>query len=276
MGRLKFRLEFDGAAFCGWQLQAEDQESLGPSIQGTIERALSVVLRRREERFVVQGCGRTDAGVHAAEFFFHVDVADELVAEIGGLERLRHGLNSVLPDSVSITHAEVKPGFHALEDITTKTYEYRLLLRRAKPALERGRCHWLPVDPAGDAFDVERFAAALKMFEGEHDFVAFAASNSSAKTSVRRIVRTALLREAGPDELRLRVRFEGTGFLKQMVRNLVGTLIEVGQGRRDPATIPALLGTGFPAGPGRRIDAGACAPAEGLFLWSVSYGDDVR
>lgn len=270
--RLKFRLEFDGAAFCGWQLQSEADERKTPSIQGALESTLAIVLRRPGERIVVQGCGRTDAGVHAEEFFAHADVPGASDAD---LERLRHGLNSVLPVGVVVTSlTRAAADFHALNDVTRKTYEYRVLARRAKPVLELGRCLWLPVEPfSEDWFDRAAVREATRELEGEHDFVAFAAANFTAKTSVRRLFRAEFISEKIGHEAsageRMRFVFEGDGFLKQMVRNMVGTLLEVGQRKRAPASIRALLGKG--GTPGNRVDAGACAEPQGLFLRAVTY-----
>lgn len=275
MIRLKLRLEFEGSATCGWQLQSESEEARQPSLQGLLESTIAIVLRRGGERFVVQGCGRTDAGVHAEEFFCHVDLPDGDWDEAGALERFRHKVNSILPPQVVITRAELAPGFHALNDVERKIYRYNILLRRAKPVLRRGQCLWLPVAPDDvAALDLNRIRLGLKILEGEHDFVAFAAANSSAKTTVRRLLRCemqeAFLSEDESSGKLVQLSFEGTGFLKQMVRNMVGTLIEVGQNRRTVESIAELLGhTGRV---GTRIEAGACAPAEGLCLVKVFYG----
>lgn len=264
--RLKLRLEFDGAGYCGWQLQSEGPGYTGlPSLQATLERALATVLRRPGERLPVQGCGRTDSGVHAEEFFCHFDLPAEFSFDGDELEKFRHRVNCVLPESIVLTHAFNAPGFDALRDVTQKTYEYRILLRRAKPVLHRGRCHWIPAEsPQCATFDVERLRAALPLLEGEHDFVAFAASNSSAKTTVREILKAEALVEGAL----LRLRFTGRGFLKQMVRTLSGTLIELAEGRRDLDSIRNLLQL-----PGRRQEAGFCTPPEGLFLVKVVYPD---
>jgi tRNA pseudouridine38-40 synthase len=338
--RVRLKLEFDGALFCGWQLQAPDRELEHPSIQGVLERALTIGLRTGGRRLVVQGCGRTDAGVHAEEFFAHVDLPEEFFA-VGGvgaaadsarasidpvrvaiaLEKLRHTLNALLPDSVAVTAIAVAPGFHALDDVRRKTYEYRLLLRRTKPTLLRGRVHWLPLEPA--AFDVAAVRRAMALLEGEHDFRAFAAANASVVTTVRKlnkcelregppfpetlagaegvaafaaaargstseprtwdasiaaeplsapVVREAtdFVRAGGPSERLLVLRFTGEGFLKQMVRNLSGTLVEVGEGRRTPESVRELLATTVERGEARKL-SGPCLPPEGLHLVRVEY-----
>ncbi len=270
--RLKLRLEFDGANFCGWQLQSEGEGYLGlPSLQAVVEKSLATVLRRPGERFPVQGCGRTDSGVHAEEFFCHTDLPLEDAGNAADLEKLRHRMNCVLPETIVCTEIFNAPGFHAIEDASSKIYEYRILLRRAKPTLHRGRCYWLPVDPEDvEAFDKNLLAEALKLFVGKHDFVAFAATNSTAKTTVREILRTEVeIKNLGNrpwDGELLTLRFEGRGFLKQMVRNLSGTAIEVAQKKRSIDSIKKLIDE-----PGLRKNAGFCAPPEGLFLVRVKY-----
>jgi tRNA pseudouridine38-40 synthase len=272
--RALLRLEFDGSPFCGWQMQAEEAEARDrPSIQSTVEKAISIALRRRERRFTVQGCGRTDAGVHAEEYFCHVDIPEDEGGAKLELEKFRHSLNALLPPQVSVLKAyAVEADFHALEDVEAKTYEYRMLLRRAKPALLEGRVLWLPIDPASaEAFDSSAFDAAVKAFEGEHDFAPFASVHGTAKTSVRRITRAEVVREAlGSDPaagLLLRVRFEGTGFLKQQVRTMAGTALDAAEGKRSLASIRGLLSEG-----GLRTEAGPCLPGPALFLTRVNYG----
>ncbi|MBS1985221.1 MAG: tRNA pseudouridine synthase A [Bdellovibrionales bacterium] len=270
--RIRARLEFSGEGFCGWQLQAEGQESQQPSIQGVMEAALSTVLHRKDQRFLVQGCGRTDAGVHAEEFYAHFDLEPE---RAGDLEKFRHKLNCVLPEGVVITGLREQAGFHAADDVTSKTYEYRLLLRRAKPVLARGRCCWLPIEGFDAAqFDRVGVEQALRLLEGTHDFVAFAAANFTARTSVRTLTRCELVSRPYLDHPEggewICLRFTGDGFLKQMVRNIVGTLIEIGQRRRTVESVQKLLGDG--GQPAARTEAGPCAVPEGLFLVKVEYG----
>ncbi len=266
--RYVLRLEFDGAAYCGWQKQAEDREAADrPSVQSHVEDGLRTFLRR-SERVVVQGCGRTDAGVHAEEFFAHFDLDAEWGPE--RVEKLRHGLNCLWPAGLAATGAWAVPAdFHALDSVEEKTYEYRILLRRSPPTLLRGRCLWLPIRPGyREGFDRDRLAEALRALPGEHDFTAFAAAGATTRTTVRKILSAELSAEKlghdeGQGEL-LRLRFRGEGFLKQMVRNLVGTLVEIAQGKREAGDLPRLLREAAP-----RSEAGFCAPPEGLFLTRV-------
>ena len=274
-GRLRLRLEFDGAGSCGWQLQSEGPDYIGPpSIQFQIESAIAVVVGRGGERVPVQGCGRTVAGVHAEEYFCHFDLKEDMLARAPDLEKFRHALNCVLSDKIVVTRAdEVAPNFHALDDVTLKLYEYRLLIRRAKPTLLRGRVLWLPLEHGLDYVAMQK---ACDLIVGEHDFVAFQGSNATTKTTRREITRCEIIREAvGEDPTSgtlVRLQFEGRGFLKQMVRNLVGTLIEIGQGRRDVKSMQVLLSDDTPEAQKSRQKAGFCAEAQGLVLRRVIYG----
>jgi tRNA pseudouridine38-40 synthase len=270
--RLRLRLEFDGALFCGWQLQSEIHEAQKSSVQGEVERALGVYLRS-PSRVVIQGCGRTDAGVSAREFYAHFDLPESSPRE-PDLEKFRHGLNGILPEGIAVLRVDSVPAeFHALRDVARKTYEYTLLLRRAKPTLERSSAYWVPETLA--TFRIERILEALKLLEGRHDFVAFAASDHTAQTTVREVYEAraevqALIGHDDPVEGALiYLRFTGEGFLKQMVRTLVGTLVEVGQGKRDLDSIARLL-----SGDASRSEAGPCAPPHALRLLSVFYGDE--
>ncbi len=267
MPRAVFRIEFDGGAFRGWQLQSEADEIIQPSIQGAIEKSLATLLRSAE-RIGIKGCGRTDAGVHALEYFFHVDIADKDL----DLERLRHSLSSILPPEVSVLTAAWAPeNFHASDSVKRKTYEYRLLLRRAKPTLHSRRFWWIPMEL--NEFDLPKLREALEIFEGEHDFVAFAAANQQAATTVRRLESCTIDVQSVSTECldsghEIRLRFQAKGFLKQMVRNMVGALVEVAQKKRSLDSLRELLD----ASSGKiRKDAGYCAPPEGLYLIRVEY-----
>jgi tRNA pseudouridine38-40 synthase len=271
------RLEFDGAPFCGWQLQPQDKNGGRPSIQELIENAIATLVHEQGTRIPVQGCGRTDAGVHAREFHCHCDLSSEQFARVDDWERFRHGMNSILPPSIAVTDCRVaEPGFSAIDSIETKTYSYSVLLRRAKPTLHRGRCYWIPIAPDSPQLDWASLAKAMSLVVGTHDFVAFRAANSSAKTSVRTIYRCDLLREPlGPDHARgllIHLEYEGNGFLKHMVRNLTGSLLEILQRKRSVENLRELLGHGSGT-PGLRSEAGICAPPEGLFLKAIKYRD---
>lgn len=272
--RYLLRLEFNGDNFLGWQFQ--NPHPLNTSgrepLQNVIERAILRVLHLKE-RHNVQGCGRTDTGVHAEEFYAHVDLDPRSVEAIGGAEKFRHRLNCVLPDAVGATHLqEVSQNFHALKSKNSKTYEYRVLVRRTKPVLELSRALWIPMEFA--ELDIPAMQQGLKMMEGVHDFLAFASSGFTAFHTERELyackLETSSLFENPSAGTLLRLSFTGSGFLKQMVRNLSGTLLEIGQKKRSLENLAKLLD------PLKwklsRKDAGFCAEAHGLILKRVEYG----
>jgi len=250
MPTLKLTIEYDGTDFVGWQVQPE-----GRSVQATIERALAKLLG---EPVRITGSGRTDAGVHARG-----QVASFQTEKKLPLQAYVQGLNSLLPPDVSIADAaEVDPGFDARRSASGKRYLYRVSNRPSRSAL-RHRTHWEVFAP----LDLEPMREAASLLLGTHDFSAFRAANCHARTTVRKL-RQLEIRRIGDDELLFTV--EATAFLKHMVRNLVGTLVEVGLGKRDAASISTLLQSRD-----RRL-AGRTAPALGLTLDEVFYGERLR
>jgi tRNA pseudouridine38-40 synthase len=237
-------LRFDGAPFCGWQAQPN-----GPTVQAALEQA---ILRVTGETLRVTGCSRTDAGVHAREFYCNFRSDTGVPAA-----RLPAALNAWLPEQVAVLGcAEAAPEFNARFDCRAKTYRYHIhnapardpfLLRRA--LLER-----YPLDEGLLA----REAAA---FVGTHNFASFRAAGGSAKTSVRTVSRFDVLREG--EEVCFYVRADG--FLYHMARIMAGTLLEIARGRLPRGSIPEILAARD------RGRAGATAPAQGLMLWEVEY-----
>ena len=275
--RILLKLEFCGTNFCGWQLQSESPESTAKhSLQYHVEMAVATALGRHGERHPVQGCGRTDSGVHALEYFCHFDVHQDLEPRVQNLQKFAHALSGILPRGISALAAfEVPRDFHALKSATLKVYEYRLFLRNESPTVNADFMYWLAAEidaPAGRrGFDFAAFSRATRHFVGTHDFAALASAGSEIKNTVRTISKIEIIREKFPHldskgDL-VRIRFWGNGFLKQMVRNMVGTLIEVGIGRRNGDSVPQLLVTRQSV----RKDAGVCAAAPGLFLSRVFY-----
>ena len=241
----KLTLEYDGAPYCGWQRQAS-----GVSVQGVVEDALRQLLSGDEVHVVASG--RTDAGVHARGQV--VSFATERMLRADSYLR---GLNTLLPPSVAVRHAEAAPqGFDANRWALSKRYTYRLLIGRARSPLRQPFVWQLY-----NRLDVEAMRAAAALLVGTRDFASFRGAQATSRTTIRTL--TAIELAVQDDELRL--TFEGTGFLKQMVRNLVGTLVEVGQGRRAPESMRAVL-----AACDRRA-AGRTAPAQGLCLEQVRY-----
>ncbi len=244
--QLRITLEYDGARFSGWQVQPGRR-----TVQGEVEAALATLLRH-EVRVLV--AGRTDAGVHARAQVCTVRTSSAI--EVGVLRR---GLDGVLPrDVAAIEVVEVPPDFHPRYDARAKHYRYRLLNRDARPVMLRNRC-WHVRRP----LDVEAMRAALSALEGRHDFSSFRASGCASRDPVKRID-AAELRRAPP---LIDIDLVGSGFLKQMVRIIVGTVVDVGLGRRDAAEIPAVIAARD------RSRAGRTAPAGGLTLMEVVYAE---
>jgi len=240
MRRIRIQLAYDGGGFHGWQ----SQPNL-PTIQGILEEILS---RMEGAPVEVAGSGRTDAGVHALE-----QVAAFSIANPIPLPNLRRALNRLLPRAIRVLAAEEVPArFHPRFDAKAKTYEYRIFRGEVCSPFEWPYVHHFPYP-----LDQEPMILLARAFKGEHDFTAFAASDESdaeGRSKVRRVYSSVL--EPGPGRLVYRIR--GSGFLKHMVRNIVGTLIEAGKGNiADCGALPA--------------KCGPTAPAKGLFLIKVEY-----
>ncbi len=241
----KLTLEYDGSPYHGWQRQ------LGVlTIQEVLESRLEIILG---EPIRTRASGRTDAGVHARG-----QVVNFYGRTLLEPEALQRGLNSLLPSDIVVLHAEeVAHAFHARFSAVGKLYEYRILNRAAPSALER-QFAWYVRKP------LERLTMSecLENIVGLHDFSAFMATGSSVTSTERHIYRATI--EAA-DAHHLIFWFEANGFLRHMVRNLVGTLVEVGKGKLDPEDFMGIL-----ASKDRR-QAGMTAPAHGLYLVSVRY-----
>jgi len=246
---LRLTLEYDGTDYSGWQVQDN-----GPTIQGEVERALGTLLKHPVR---VTASGRTDAGVHALGQA--VNFRTESSVPLRGV---LHGLNALLPRDIAVRRAEEVPlDFDSRRSAKEKTYQYFLHLGATPSAFAR-RTSWR-VRPPLDLPAMERAAAQLV---GTHDFGAFRSAGCDAPHAVRAIheVRVTLRGEY------VEVAVRGTAFLRHMVRILVGTLVEVGQGRRTPESVAELLASGD------RSQAGITAPPQGLFLAEVRYEAPVR
>jgi tRNA pseudouridine38-40 synthase len=243
----KLTLCYDGTDFRGWQRQPS-----GRTIQGELEKALERLAGRH---VAVHGAGRTDAGVHAL-----AQVASFRAALRLDEATLLRALNALLPDAIRILAAEkVDPGFHARKSARSKVYQYRIVTSpRISPFDLRFAYHhpW-PLDAA-------RMRRAARLFAREADFSAF--SSNRELNPVRRVTRAELRRRG--DELVFTI--EADGFLRYMVRTIVGTLIEVGRGRIAVEDVAGLFGEP------RRTLASPTAPAKGLCLVGVAYGFKVR
>jgi tRNA pseudouridine38-40 synthase len=239
-------LEYDGAGFAGWQVQP------GPhrTVQGVVQAA---VARITSQRVRVVGSGRTDAGVHAEG-----QVASVAVDTALGADRLRLALNGVLPPDVAVLEASIAPaGFDARRDARSKVYRYAVWNGPIRSPLRASRALCLQ-----RRLDLPALRAAAEAVVGTHDFAGFQAAGSNVRTTERTLLRVEVAGEAGGA---VELWFEGTGFLRHMVRNLAGTLLEIGSGRRDPSAMTAIL-----AARDRRL-AGPTAPAHALTLIRVRY-----
>ena len=251
-GQRRFRLivEYDGTAYCGWQRQQN-----GPSVQETLEQALCMLT---QERVSVTGSSRTDAGVHALGLCAHFDSATRIPAQ-----KLAFALNTMLPPDIRVRESSLAPeGFHARYSACGKLYRYAFYNARHDCAIGRQYAAHIPL-PMDERLMDEEAQALL----GTHDFAAFAASGSVAKSTVRTIVGARVTREGE----RVTLCVMGDGFLYNMVRIIAGTLAEIGTGKRAPGAIARAIETGD------RLALGQTAPARGLTLVRVFYeGDEIE
>lgn len=247
MRRIKLTLAYDGTEFHGWQVQP----GLA-TIQGSLERAVSEIEGRPVK---VLGSGRTDAGVHALGQVAACSIENPIP-----VTNLRRALNRLLPPAIRVLAAEeAELNFDPRRDAKAKTYEYRIVLSEICSPFERRYVHHHPYPLA-----VESIVAAAPVFEGTHDFSAFAAADEKDAQGGSK-VRTIFSSRAERAGDRLLYRVRGSGFLKHMVRNMVGVLLEVGKGNLRREEIAEWLR------PGVACKAGPTAPPCGLFLVSVEY-----
>ncbi len=246
MQNLKLTLEYDGTAYHGWQVQPGL-----PTIQGVLQDA---VKRLTGEEVRIIGAGRTDAGVHAL-----AQVANFRTGRAMATEVWERGLNSLLPPDIVVTGlGPVPDGFDARRSATAKTYRYSILSGRCPSALQR---HFLL--HVRDRLDITAMAEAATCLVGEHDFTAFRAADGEDSNAVRHMYEARLIAEGH----RLDFVITGKGFLKHMIRIVVGTLLDVGRGKLTPAGFRHILDSQD------RRRAGRTAPAHGLCLMHVSYAD---
>lgn len=251
MLHLKLTIAYDGTGLVGWQRQPE-----GTSVQGLLEEALAPLEADVAVAVAVAGAGRTDAGVHAlaqvASLALHRAIAPDAVVR---------AVNMRLPPAVRVLSAEeVSPAFHARFDAVGKTYRYRIWNGEVLSPFERPFV-WHVASPR---LDVPAMADAAARLEGRHDFAAFQGAGSDAATTVRTVFSSRVTADAAGGPL-ITYEVRGDGFLRHMVRTIVGTLVEVGRRRQPPQWIDDVLMSGA------RAAAGRTAPPAGLFLVRVHY-----
>lgn len=247
MRRVRFTVAYDGTEYKGWQVQPGL-----PTIQAELEAAFTEI---EGSRVHVEGSGRTDAGVHALAQVGAVSMANPIPPS-----NLKKALNRLLPRDIRIIAADDAPDdFHPRFDARSKTYEYRICRGEVCSPFERRYVHHHPYP-----MDDSAFVAAAGLFTGQYDFSAFAAADpedAQGRSKVRTIFHSVAERRGE----HLTYRVTGSGFLKHMVRNIVGTLIEAGKGNADYERIRWLLGAP------RQVKANPTAPPGGLFLVQVNY-----
>jgi tRNA pseudouridine38-40 synthase len=249
--RLRLHVEYDGTDFVGWQRQNTNKTN---TVQGSIEDAVSQIAG---EFVRVLGASRTDAGVHARGQVAHFDFPKN--AE--GWD-FRYALQGMTPNSLVITDLFLAPrDFHAIASVKDKVYKYRILNRRIPSAIQRRYVDWIRFP-----LDVDHLNASAQYLVGKQDFKALQTTGTIVKTTVRTITE-ANWERLDDDILEFTVR--GDGFLKQMVRNAVGTMTDLAMNERPPEKMSEILATLD------RRKAGPAAPAHGLFLERVNYPESV-
>lgn len=245
MRNIKLVIEYDGKNYQGWQVQPK-----GPTVQGVIEEQLR---RLTGEPVHLVASGRTDGGVHAMGQVAHFKTQSSLDVAV-----IQRALNSLLPPDVVIQKGEeVGQDFHARRNCKSKVYEYHVLNRGLRSAFHREHTWHIP-----QRLDLGEMRRATQRLIGEHDFSSFRSVGSPTRTAVRKVIRAEWKRRR--DGL-LTFEIEASGFLKQMVRAIVGTLVEVGRGKMTPEDFQRILEFRD------RTKAGPTAPAHGLFLKEVKY-----
>lgn len=250
MRNIKLLIQFDGTEFSGWQLQVADR-----TVQGVLEQALAELVGRPVR---VYSCSRTDAGVHAIEMAvnFKLDTTLPLVA-------FHYGLNSLLPTDLQVVGAYDMPDcFNARFSSIGKTYVYRIQTGDTRMPLE-ARSAW----HVRGNLDIDAMRRAASVMVGRHDFSAFRSAQCDAANPVRTV--DSLTVEAKPDGI-VEITIRARAYLRNMVRIIAGTLVDIGRGRKDVDWVLELFENRD------RTKGGMTAPPQGLFLVKVHYAEDVR
>lgn len=244
MKRVRLIISYDGTNYCGWQIQIN-----GITIEEIINRELSSLLG---EDIAVIGASRTDSGVHAMGNVAVFDTETRIPAE-----KISFALNQRLPDDIRIQKSEEVPGdFHPRYCDSTKTYEYKILNRKFPDPLNRLYTHFVYMP-----LNVEKMKKAAEYIVGEHDFASFCSSGSQVKTTTRTVYSLDITK----DNDIIKIKISGNGFLYNMVRIIVGTLLKVGLGVYPPEYVKEIIEAKD------RYQAGPKAPAKGLTLVGINY-----
>ncbi|MCM1541877.1 MAG: tRNA pseudouridine(38-40) synthase TruA [Blautia sp.] len=244
MKNYKMLIEYDGSRYSGWQKQPDHE-----TIQGKLEKVLSLMCQEEVE---VIGAGRTDAGVHAKGMVANANMTTELSGE-----EIRAYLNRYLPDDIAVKEVgEASPRFHARYNAAGKTYRYTCYNGAVKSVFDRKY-----ITPLEEKPDIEKMLQAAELLKGEHDFRNFCVNPRMKKSTVRDVDRIDIVRKGGY----IIFTIHGNSFLQNMVRIMVGVLLEVGCGRMTCDQVRDVLVAKD------RQKAGPTAPAQGLCLMSVDY-----
>lgn len=245
MPNIKLTISYDGTNYHGWQRQKDKV-----TIQQTLESALEKILNKK---IILTGAGRTDAGTHAI-----AQIANFKIDRIRiPLNKLSVALNSTLPNDIRVLSSEiVHENFHAQKSAKSKIYLYVILNNPVQSPFSARYSWHIP-----HKINLNRMRRAVKMLKGKHDFKSFMSVGSNMKSTVRNLIEIKIKKKNS----QIIFTFEADGFLKQMVRNITGTLVEIGSGKREPEEILKILNAKD------RTKVGVCAPAKGLFLLEVNY-----
>lgn len=239
-------LSYDGSNYHGWQTQPN-----GKTVQETLEEVFSQI--NKNQRIEVLGCGRTDAGVHASQFVAHIDLTEKVLQQ----KDLLYKINIMLPKDVALRAiVDVKNEFHARFDAIERSYTYAIHFRKDPFLLGRSWYHPQPLD-------VDSMQKACEYLLGQQDFKSF----SKARTQVNNFICDLKKAHFEVNQDRLLFQISANRFLRNMVRAIVGTLVEVGAGKRVPSEVKNIIDSKD------RSQAGQSAPAEGLYLSKIDYPD---
>ncbi|MGP4109096.1 tRNA pseudouridine(38-40) synthase TruA [Virgibacillus sp. L01] len=246
MEKIKCVISYDGTNFSGFQIQPRTR-----TIQGELEKALTKI--HKGEHIRVHASGRTDTGVHAKGQTIHFQTPYTLP-----IDNWKQALNTLLPVDLNVYQVEVVPdSFHARYDVAEKEYRYYVWNEREKDVFKQNYLYQFPY-----SLDIQAMREACRYFEGTHDFTTFSSAKATIKGSkIRHMYEVTCNKEGSQIEF----IFRGSGFLYNMVRIIIGALLDIGQGRREPSDIIDLLEK-----KDRRL-LGETVPAQGLYLWQVKY-----